>query len=211
MGGRGASYPSIAQLSHAVQTALGELALSRRGVDRPSLYVRAPHPWTDKLGGLLLSHFGTVLDEEIYTSQLSAHLGFSHRLPLRHLPDHIHITHPWMNELGLKILARPNSHLIGYPLAFEAAWCGNWPHIIDRIDRLAVTRADLKVLCVSGDPHRDMGTMTLSQALAYRLSAGTPKGQMALLAFWQGCESQSGEEGFSVFSYQTGERDLIAL
>ena len=211
MRGRGASYPSIAQLSHAVQTALVQLADLRRGIDRPALYTRAPHPWSDKLGALLLAHLGELLDTEIFTSELSAHLGWDHRLPLRQPPIHLQRERPWLAEISLKIYAAPNSHLVGWPLALETAWCGQWAHMIDRIDRLAVYRSDLKVLCVNGDPQRDMGEMTLSQALAYRLSAGTPKGQRCLLAFWQGEESQSEHAGFTLFQYETGQVDLTEL
>lgn len=206
-----ASLVPVDAAKQTVMAALHALARRRASIDAPVDYVRrVAHPWTDDLA------FELALQIDARARGDAPHpvqeISTAFRQVVRDAPDmQVRLFQGPPHAVSWRIYAADDSALLEQPVIIRCPWRGTWPYLSRACDDLAQTRAGLRVLATQADPDRDVDGMTLATACAYRISAFAPPREPVLLAFYAPDGGWRSQAGFSLYSYQTGERDLTPL
>lgn len=208
---RGGDSPTGAPTAAGLAAqALTALAVQRGGVDHPSLYARADHPWTDQLARLLRAHLSASLGAQ--AAQRRRHVVAAHwRAPALLEPGPVEAARNPVYDIAWRVYAADCARLAAQPLIAECAWRGGWAVLAPACDRLAQGLADLRLLCATADPNRSVGDMTLAQACAYRVAAFAPKDARVFLAFYGGRGGWRATPGFSIYTHVCGARAVKPL
>lgn len=201
--------PGPDDAAQLVAQALEATAARRRGIDAPSDYARAPHPWTDAIAFALCNALDKTLKAQ--PSEAIHAVSWDKRDILSRMPDIVQAEARWLYDIAWRVYPPDRHRLYAQRLALMTGWRGGWPALAGAADKLAQARTDLRALIVLADPERAVGDMSLVEALAYRISAFASAGEACLFAFWSAEGGWRGSEGFTVFRYRTGDGALERL
>lgn len=207
MARRGDSLSGAGRAADLALGALNDLARRRGHVDHPGLYPNTDTPWTDQLARRLRELVCEELDRDPQPSRRHVIAARWRAAALLQEGQAEAAQNP-VYDIAWRVYAADASRMEAQRLIAECAWKGGWPALAPACDRLAQSRAELRLLCSAVDPNLQVGAMSLAQACAFRIAAFAPPGDRVLLAFYGGQDSWRSEPGFTVYAYKTGDRAL---
>ena len=191
--------------------AFAALARRRAGSPTPAAFVEPAHPWTLDYARLLARGVEARLEagadwpgrHRVACEGAAGRTGLTADAPGERL-----LAPAWLGDVAWRVEREDGAALSDVALVARLVWRGGWPELAGACDELAACRARLRVIAANADPGCAVGEMTLAEALAFRIAAFAPKGEAVLLAFFGGPGGWREADGFTVFDYVCGARDL---